>query len=392
MRKCMALVALLLALSLLLSCAPQATPQVSSPQSPAPAAPSAVSPKLSLADEKSREWERVLEAAKKEGVVVLISTAGSEARLALMLPFMQRYGIRMEFLTAKGAEVSQKLQAERRAGLYMADVYNGGSNTPIDSLKPAKVLDPLEPALLLPELTGPELIKKVWFEGRLWWLDSERQILAMTVSPSGRIAINTSSVKPGEIKSWRDLLNPKWKGKMTMNDPTTAGVGQKTFAALSKIVGVDYLRELAKQEPVIIRDQRLQVEWLAHGKYPIAMAPKSDPITELTKAGAPLAIITPEEGMFLAVGSGNVALVNRAPHPNAAKVLINWLLSAEGQALWVSSQRTHSLRLDVPIDNVEPDRLREPGVKYFFADTEEFLLETPKQIALAKEIYGHLLK
>ncbi len=338
------------------------------------------------------KWNETLKAAKKEGTVVMLNSAGTETREALAGPFFKKYGIQLEFIAARGPEMSQKLLIERKAGLFTVDVYMGGANTPTVTLKPAGVFDPLDQAFILPDVTDPETIKKVWYEGKLWWLDKEHNVLAVTMSPSGRIAINLDQVKPDEIKTWRSLLEPRWRGKITMNDPTIEGPGNNWFTGMVNIMGLDYLRELAKQEPIVLRDQRIQVDWLALGKYPITIQANSDAVTGAINAGVRLTEITPEEGTYMSSSQGNIALLNKAPHPNAAKIFINWLLTIEGQTQIVEAQRTHSLRIDVFTDKVDASRLRIPGKKYFSVVSEEVLLQTPKNREQAREIFGHLVR
>lgn len=381
---------LLLLTGLLASaCAPSQAP--SPPVATATPPPQAVAP-LPKAPERAaweEKWETLVNAAKKEGTLVLLIGAGGELRVAISRGFEQRFGIRVEAISGRGGEMSQKLQAERRAGIYSSDNYVSGTTTMVTDLKPAGIFDPLEPALVLPEAMDP----KAWWKGRLDWVDADRTAVAFVAYPKATLGINNNLVKPEEIKSYRDLLNPKWKGKMVMNDPTVAGTGQKFPAVVGdQIMGWDYIRELAKQEPVIIRDQRLQVEWLAHGKYAIAVNPDDPPMTEFIKVGAPISRLTPQEGTYVASGYGNVALINRAPHPNAAKLFVNWLLSKEGQTIFCRTYGVQSGRVDIIVEGLDPLVVRDPKMKYFDSYTEAFVLKGPEQMKLAKEIFGHLMR
>lgn len=378
---------------LALSCAPREVP-VPQAAVPAPRAEGAAPAPAAAAPSKASweaEWDRVVEAGKKEGKVVLYSTAGVEIRTAVIPAFRKKFGIDVEAIMAKGAEVSEKLMSERRAGLYLADVYNGGTTTPTTQLKPAGALDPLDSALILPEVTDP----KAWYGDDLRWVDPKHTVLSFLAYPNTNIVVNATVVKPEDIKSYKDLLNPKFKGKIVMNDPTLAGTGSKTFSVIGEVyMGWDFWREFAtKQEPVIIRDQRLQIDWVAKGKYPIGLFPKTSVVTEFKTAGTPLDYIMPIEGTYLSSGSGNLALVNRAAHPNAAKVFINWLLSKEGQTIFSRAYGSQSARVDVPTEGIEADKIRQPGVKYFlYADTEEWLAKEVERMKLSKEIFGALMK
>lgn len=362
--------------------------------------PSAILPSESSADEQTgnpaksgwqKDWDNTLIEAKKEGKVVVYGTAPGILRSDIGTAFRNKYGITVEDLAGRGAEVATKVLAERRAGLYIGDVYIGGSGTMVRQLKPAGVLDPLEPVLVLPEVLDP----KVWLGEKLMWVDSPaKSILSFLAYPNHSFAVNTRLVRPDEIKSYRDFLNPKFKGKIVMNDPTTAGSGSMTFRVLGfNILDLDFFRELARQEPLIMKDQRLQVEWLAQGKYAIAYGPQTAIVADFQRAGAPLSYVTPAEGTYLSAGSGNVSLVNRAPHLKAARIFINWMLSREGVGLFSRAFGSHGARNDVSTEGIDSVMTRQPGVKYWIgAHTEEFQLKEPEMMVSAKEIFGPLLK
>lgn len=265
----------------------------------------------------------------------------------------------------------------------------GGATTQITQLQPAGAMTPMDTALILPEVIDP----KVWWKGSLLWVDNKHMSLAFSAFTLPAYAINTTVIKPEELKSYRDLLNQKWKGKITLNDPTLAGIGEQGSSFLLETLGVEFLKELAKQEPVIVRDQRLQVEWLAHGKYPLALFCKSDPIAEFQKAGAPIKELIPVEGQALTGGTGNLSFIDQAPHPNAAKVFINWLLSREGQTLYSQAVLVQSAREDIPTDFLDPVKMRQPGVKYLWINTEEKLLKIGNEDRpIFKEVFGPLIK
>lgn len=336
------------------------------------------------------EWDKVVQGAKKEGKVVVYSTAPGEIRQALQSGFKEKYGIETDVVNFRGGEMGAKLLNERRAGIFLVDVYMGGSTTPITQLKPAGVLEPLDSVLILPEVKDP----KAWFGEKLSWIDQDHTLLMFLGFPVPNIGYNTNMVKQEGIKSYRDFLDPRWKGKIVMNDPTVPGTAAKGFSVIGfYLMNLDYWRELAKQEPVILRDQRLQVEWVAQGRYPILFFPQSAVITDFIRAGAPVASFTPAEGTYITGASGNVSMVNRPPHPNASKVFINWVLSREGQTAFSQAFGRQSLRLDVTTEGLDPVALRQPGAKYFMgSENEEFLLKQTEQMGIAKEIFAQYLK
>lgn len=105
---------------------------------------------------------------------------------------------------------------ERRAKFYTMDVFMPGIGTASRILYPEKIIDPLKPLLLLPEVVDPSK----WKKGKPWFVDpEEKYVLRLFNHISDSFYINTDHVKPEEIRSAQDFLNPKWKGKISTEDP-----------------------------------------------------------------------------------------------------------------------------------------------------------------------------
>ncbi len=376
----------LLYLALLVSCAPGAN---KAPAEPLPDSRSDSQKAQAVSKAPwEEEWQNILTRAKKEGKVVIYSSTGSETRTGLVSAFHDKYGLTVDYITGKGVDVIEKLMAERKAGIYTGDLYIGGNTPMLEMLKPAGALDMVEPGLVLPETKDG----KNWLDGSLYFVDKDRYVLQFAAYPMPIFGINTQLIKPDEIASYKDLLSPRLKGKIVMNDPTRAGLGAKWFQAESRRMGLDFMRALAKQEPVIITDQRIQIEWLAHGKYPLLIGPKSDVFAEFYKAGAPLRVIDPKEGGILTSGSGNVSFLSKQAHPYAARLFMNWLLSREGQVAFSKATLVHSGRVDVPVDFLPEGKARDPSVKYFNVEVEDILHSSLDDYKAAKEIFGSLMK
>lgn len=345
------------------------------------------------------EWKKTMLEAKKEGRVVIASGRGPEIRTPVGEAFQKKYGIVVEWLAGGDSELSAKLFTERRAGIYATDLFITGGNTTISRFKPGGVLSPLPPAFILPEVKD----LSAWWDGKLPFLDKNNNLIfSMSLYPQHPLQYNTKMVKRDELSSYQGLLNPKWKGKIVIQDPLITGGMLKWFSVMTEeafgpILGFDYVKKLVEQEPVIMRDRRLVAQWILQGKYPISMNMQLDTVfAEFERQGIPVSVesTTPGEGGYLTTGGNNIVLIDRAPHPNSARLFINWLLSKEGQILWSRAGVKHSTRIDIPPpEEIEPLIIkREMGLKYVNADTEELLLKTDKYIERAREIFAPLLK
>lgn len=211
----------------------------------------------------------------------------------------------------------------------------------------------------------------------------------MLAYESPGVSINTDLVKPDEITYWNDLLAPKWKGKIIMPDPALPSAASTWFFWTTEALGKDFMYSLVKQEPRVIRDERLVSEWLAQAKYPVALAVPYTKLAEFLHAGAHIGFVKPSDYHALANGSGLLSLMNKAPHPNAAKVFINWLFTKEGQTLLSQAQDAQSRRVDVPTDKLSLAGLRNPSFKYL-EETVETTRRQGQSMKLAGEIFGPL--
>lgn len=371
---------LALVLSVVLTaCGPQATPgQTTGPGAATPSRPAV------MKESWENEWEKVSLEARREKALSIYYAGGPEVRETLIRVLRDRFGIELDMVVGRAPELITKLRRERSAGLYLLDIFMTGTGSPTAILAPEGILDPMAGIIFLPEA----LDKKSWWEGEVPWVDKDGYQLSLLASPKVPISINTQIVRTGEIASYRDLLDSKWKGEIAMEDPSTLGSGNAWITAIATaVMDLDYLRSLAKQEPVISRDSRVLAEGVARGKYPVGLAIKGEEITAFKKAGAPLDFVTPKEGTYVTAGAACLSLVSRAPHPAAAKLFINWALTREGGTILSRAHGYQSSRNDVPTDFLEPENVRQPGIKYFNQDKHEYSSQKIPMQDVAKEIF-----
>lgn len=326
------------------------------------------------------DWWRVVEAAKKEGQLT-VYISGYEA----VLPFFEKEfpEIKLTAVTARGNQLGQRLLSERRAEKQLADVVSSGANPNYQVFYPAKALAPIKAALILPEVVD----QTKWYLNKHQYSDPESQYVFNYVGSAtyGAVNYNSKLVDIKEFKSYWDLLNSKWKGKIEARDIREAGpgAGNTRFFYYHPDLGPPFIRKLfGEMDATLFRDFRQGPDWLATGKFSICFFCDVD---VLKQQGLPVDTFGPrvfKEGGGLVQQFGTLSFVDRAPHPNAAKVFINWLLSRRGQIALQRSQANaespaDSLRIDIPKDDVPFQSRRLDGVRYLDTGRPEWIEMKP---------------
>lgn len=309
----------------------------------------------------SQSWEELVKAAQEEGQVELVLGGQMPLKLRKAMPaFEKKYGIKVNFHTGGGRALAARMLAERAAGRFTLDVRIGGANTALVQLLPNNALAPIDSLLVHPEVTA----KSLWFNGRHYYVDPEgRYILAWGASPVHQFSYNTNLVDPADIKSYWDMLDPKWKGKIVSWSPAAQGTAATSVPMfLNPKIGEEWFRRWANEMDVtIVSDPRQGAEWVAMGRFPIGMFGLNTQADALDRQGFPIKGYLPhqmEEGNIISSSAANIMVMDKAPNPNAAKLFVNWALSREAQQLFVEvGETTDSLRSDID-DSVIAEQYR----------------------------------
>ena len=325
-----------------------------------------------------KAWEQVLAAAKREGRINFY--VGRYGTPPLLNEFTREYPeIRIVSVNGTGNDLATRILGEARGGNALADLFSGGANSNFNLLYKGKVLDSIKSALILPEIVD----ETKWLDGQHSYADPEgKYIFVYIANPGGSsIYYNTNLVNPKEFKSYWDLLNPTWKGKIVSQDPTGTGLGATLlFYYYNPELGGEFIRRLFGTMAITYgRDRRQITDWLAQGKFAICLGCRD---AERAKTqGLPVDDMDGvrwKEGESLTTGGGSISLIKGAPHPNAAKVFINWFLSRKGQIALQKHKDLYgnlppnSRRIDIPKDELPTENRLVKGRKYLDVSRAEW--------------------
>ena len=297
-------------------------------------------------------WDGLVAAANKEGALVISGPQGRDWRVQLM-EFQKDYpGIKLEVTPMASRDFWPRFSKERDVGQILWDLRVGGLDAPGYAFKKAGALDPIKPLLMLPEVVD----STKWLGGiQNSYLDKEKEyFFAFIAYETASASYNRKFASTPEDQSVKGLLQPKFKGKISMADPR-GGASLNALSAIYQVYGEEFIRKLlVDQQPVITKEPRQQMDWIASGRNPIAF--------------------------------GTVTLMKGAPHPNAAKLFVNWLLKQETQEKLTLALKLNSRRTDVKAHDPDLEVDAQNLAAYIGSQNEEIQDYQSKVVAILQEI------
>jgi iron(III) transport system substrate-binding protein len=285
-------------------------------------------------------------AAKAEGSVVLMGPSLPQVQDQLPTAFENTYGIPITYDAASGSQHAAKLTSERAAGIYSTDVYLGGLTDLANTFTPNNWLAPLKPVL-----SSDVLKTSNWIGNQVPWADpTDSTMLTLSNNAYPAFYYNTSAIKDGQITSWKDLTDPQYKGKIVIDNPTGSGAGLYFYSMIKQAYGEDVAKSIfVDQNPVYATDAGQEVDGVAKGTYEIGIATSPSSVQSAIDDGLPVKFAQNVQGpLVVASGFGIEAMLDKAPHPNSAQLLVNWLACSTGNTVWNDAMAYASTRSDVP--------------------------------------------
>ena len=294
-----------------------------------------------------------VEAAKKEGKVVWYTSLALTSSEKVAKLFETAYpGVKVEVHRTGSQRILQRMMQELQAGIKNVDVVHTSDAGHYVLLKEKKLLMRYTPAGV--DAFGAGFKDK----------DGYHYGLRATVNV---IAYNTKAISPAEApRTWKDLLDPKWRGRLVTAHPGYSGVIATHVLALVHLHGWDYFKALAQNKPMLVQSAVDPSGVVASGERPVAVDGGDYTFYQVKKKGNPVEIVYPKEGVPLVVSPS--AITSFAPHPNAARLFTDFIFSREIQQVLADTEGLYSGHPQVTYPSDKP---RLSDLKVLAVDAEE---------------------
>ena len=266
--------------------------------------------------------QKLIDGAKKEGALVWYMSASIEDAKAILLAFNKKYPfLKTDFFRAGSARLFNRIMNEARAGKVLFDLV---------AVRGLETHQLVKAGLLQPYVSPESVAYSAGFkDSKGYWVDY--------FDSYNVIGYNTQLVARDQApKSWEDLLDPKWKGKIALDEENFSWYGAMT-QKWGKEKTQRYMRALAKQDIQLRNGQTLIAQLMAAGEFSVAMV-LAHRIEKMKEQGAPVEWVTTLDPVTASLHP--IGIAAKAPHPNAAKLFVDFILSKDGQQLLLSIERT----------------------------------------------------
>lgn len=295
-----------------------------------------------------------IDAAKREGKVTLYTSAPLSTAQKIVNAFQEKYGISVELFRTGGVQVLRRFLMEQQSGHAGADMLVTSDLSAANDFKAKGMITPFKPA-------GFDKVPEAIRDPDSYYVPQRVSIISIY----GR----TDMVPLAEMpKTWSDLLDPKYKGKLVMTNPNFTSLQVAVAAMISRARGWEFYEKLSKQDVVFVQGNEQALNLVKTGERPIAAGADSQYATGARLAGHKIENVFPADGTFAIPSVG--AVVKNSKNPNAARLLAEFFLSLEAQRIWPPNG-VYAARDDVdpPPGNPPISAIKVSSIDYAYVKT-----------------------
>ncbi len=269
--------------------------------------------------------------ARKEGKVVWYTPLAVKVAERVAKSFEQQHGVKVEVHRSGAERLLQRLLQEAQAGIKNADVFETADIGHVPLLKRRGMLSRYTP----PGADRfPAAFKDKDGMATAW------RAFAVVIQYNPKLV-----AKADAPRTWKDLLDPKWKGKLVSAHPGYAGSAVSQIYALANLYGWDYWKQLAQNKPMLVQSIHDPFQVVTSGERAVGVNGADYYIHSQRKAGNPVEVVYPEEGVPLIPIP--IAVLNTAPHPNAARLFMDFVFGKAVQQLLADDESAYVAHPDV---------------------------------------------
>jgi len=276
--------------------------------------------------------------AKSEGKVVWYTSTPIEQAQKIVALFKQQHGIEVELFRSGGSAILSRFQQEMTAGRAAADVITHSDPAAANALGKKGFTIPFKPKNFD---KVPDAAKS-----------ADGMFVGQRLNMMTHYLRSDKVAAADEPKTWDDLLNPKYKGKMVMTDPSFTSLQVSVVGMISKERSWDYYQKLRVNDVMIVQGNQQVSDMLKRGERMIAVGALDSYAADLKKEGHQIKTLYPSDGIFVIPSPTSV--VKNAPHPNAAKLFAEFMIGDDAQKLF-PADGGYSARIDIAAPAGSPD-------------------------------------
>jgi iron(III) transport system substrate-binding protein len=343
----------------------------------------AAKPTTAASGDFQTQWNALEAAAKQEGSLVVGLAPNPPVENTVLPAFQKETGVELQQVKGQtSTSMVTRLIQEQQANTHSTDVIIASCPGAASGLQ-GGIFAPINSQVILPDANDPSK----WAGGKPTYFDPQQTyVLRLDQLVRPHFYVAPDSVSAGDLKTADDLLNPKWKGKIATLDPTIPSAGQDVAAEILKLKGADFLKNLyIGQDVQFAPNGRGLGDWVAHNTYSVGIGLPLDEYQGIKSNGLPISEsmmndpITADVTSVLLIG-----VVANAPHPNAAKLFVNWALTQGAQQQFADAEGSAMTRTDLDYSKLDPNEI--PSANSGYPDACSYAYQTGESQQLYDQV------